>query len=290
MHFLPSQHFLVKETGARYASGAASFFKSHFQCDTALFTEDGRTALSFILKHLKLLRKDEVYITTTFDFQNVSSCVTCTVFNYCKPSRVLTKNTRTVLVIHEFGVPHPQMKKLQRMCRQRNIPLIEDCAHTLNSTIDGKQVGSWGDWVVCSFPKIFPASHGGMLLARQPVKGFHKKQYGLQHEVEGAISPFINTLEDISKKRQNVYKHLTMEAEECRLQPLFKLTENVTPWFFPVHVPDTHAMMDAASEAGVDCALWHGTDIVVFPCHQYLTENHIKRIGEVMKKGLESIQ
>lgn len=288
IYFLPCRHFRGGKTGVPYASDAASFFKSHFQCDAALFTEDGRTALSFILKHLKLSRKDEVYITTTFDFPNVSSCVTCTVFNYCKPSRMLTKNTRAALVIHEFGVPHPQMKQLQKMCRQRNIPLIEDCAHTLNSSIDGRQVGTWGDWVVCSFQKIFPVSSGGMLLSRKPVKPFPWKWYGLQHEVSGLISPYINMLEDISKKRRDVYNHLIMEAEKHGLKPLFKVTENVTPWFFPVHAPDVHAMMNAAGEAGVECALWHGTDIAVFPCHQYLTENHIKRIGEVMKKGSES--
>lgn len=287
IYFRPCRHFHGGKTGVPYASDVASFFKSHFQCDTALFTEDGRTALSFILKHLKLSRKDEVHITTTFDFPNVSSCVTCTVFNYCKPSRVLTKNTRAALVIHEFGVPHPQMKQLQKICRQKNIPLIEDCAHTLNSAIDGKQVGTWGDWVVCSFQKIFPVRHGGILLSRNPVKGFPDKQYGLQREVSGLISPFINTLQDISKKRRDVYCHLTMEAEKYGLKLLFKARENVTPWFFPVHVPYVHVMMDAAHQAGVECALWHGTDMVVFPCHQYLAESHIKRIGEVMKKGLE---
>ena len=72
---------------------------------------------------------------TTFDKPNVSSCVTSTVFNHCKPSRVSSANTRAVLVIHEFGVPYPQIAALREFCDSRSIPLIEDWLATFGERL-----------------------------------------------------------------------------------------------------------------------------------------------------------
>lgn len=284
VYFLPYQHFNGKIAATKNMKSVVSFFTSHFQCSSAVLTSNGRAAISLLLERLKLSRKDEVYITTTFDFPNVSSCVTCTVFNYCKPSRVLTRNTRAVVVIHEFGVPHRRMDVLAALCRRRKMPLIEDCAHTISSFSGSRQVGTWGDWVICSLPKIFPVKDGGVLLSRRHVKNL-RCACG---ETALYVAPFLNHLDEISQNRRNAYSKMTEYASAAGLKPLFEISKKITPWYFSVRVPDVRAMMGAASKAGVECALWHGTNVVVFPCHQYLTENHLKHVGEVMKKGLES--
>ena len=67
-----------------------------------VITSSGRKAIDLILDECGLKLSDEVLIATTFNKPNVSSCVTSTIFNHCKPSRVLSDSTRAVLVIHEL--------------------------------------------------------------------------------------------------------------------------------------------------------------------------------------------
>jgi dTDP-4-amino-4,6-dideoxygalactose transaminase len=76
--------------------------------------------------------------------------------------RALTTKTRAILVPHLFGLP-ADLDALQQL----SVPLIEDCAHTLGSTVGSQQVGSVGTLTVCSFyaTKLLCAGEGGMVLS-----------------------------------------------------------------------------------------------------------------------------
>lgn len=287
IYFLPFYHRTDESPPVKEKTDVAPFFKNHFMRDFALVTPDGRTAISIVLQSLGLKREDEVCIVTTFDYPNVSSCVTSTVFNFCKPSRVMSAATKAVIVIHEFGVPYARMKELLQECRDKNIPLIEDCAHTIDSVHDGVRVGTSGDWVIGSLPKIFPVPLGGILAGKPLDYKPAPHETSTISALCDDVAPYLSDVASFSSSRRKFFRRLTEDAKRLGLSCVYEVTDNITPWFFPVHVPDARAMMDAVNEAGVDCALWHGTDIVVFPCHQYLTENHIKRMAEAMKKGME---
>ena len=127
VRFMPVFH--REEPGGTGSGQAeiADFFKALFRRDFAMLTSNGRRALAAVLESLALEPTDEICILTTFGFPNVSSCVTSTVFNYCKPARVMSPATRGVIVIHEFGVPFKDMTALSDECMRRGIPLIEDC-------------------------------------------------------------------------------------------------------------------------------------------------------------------
>ena len=64
--------------------------------------ESGKAAIRALIEDLKLTRNDEVLITTTTDTSFVSTCVSATIFNYCKISRILTENTKAIFIIHNF--------------------------------------------------------------------------------------------------------------------------------------------------------------------------------------------
>ena len=169
--FSPFDHAPLKSAFPKSPSDSSGLqqLRERMRQAEGLLTSSGREAISMILDKLDLERHDEIWILTTFDFPNVSSCVTCTIFNRCKPSRVLTNRTRAIYIIHEFGVPHRETPQLVKIARQRGIPVIEDCAHTVDSRCDGWHVGNLGDYVVLSFPKVFPTTTGGALLSRTPV-------------------------------------------------------------------------------------------------------------------------
>jgi len=60
-----------------------------------------------------------------------------------------------------FSIPVDQIKGI---CAERKISLIEDCAHALLSTHNGKPLGSYGDVSTFSLLKSLPVPNGGILL------------------------------------------------------------------------------------------------------------------------------
>lgn len=281
--FLPADHSLqpADAMAVGMKSGGLSQLCDLMGQPQGILTSSGRESIGIVLQALHLARGDEVWILTSFDFSNVSSCVTSTVFNVCKPSRVATKNTRAILIIHEFGIPHPETPKIAETAKQRGIPLIEDCAHTIDSRRDGWQVGTHGDYAIVSFPKMFPAAGGGALLGGDLDRMNSVLNAPESKELDQKLAYWLSTWPEQAERRRDVYQNLTRRFQEIGLQPLFTVTDQVTPWFFPVYTPRHREMVAAARAKGVDCGLWHGTEIVVFPCHQYLTSECLARICSV---------
>ncbi|MBF0244138.1 MAG: DegT/DnrJ/EryC1/StrS family aminotransferase [Planctomycetes bacterium] len=57
---------------------------------------------------------------------------------------LINERTRCVIVIHQFGIP-ADMDELIRICRPRNIRIIEDCAQAHGAKYKGRYVGTIGD-------------------------------------------------------------------------------------------------------------------------------------------------
>ena len=75
------------------------------------------------------------------------------------------KRFAAVVPMHTFG--HPcQIDEIAELCRQYNIPLVEDAAESLGSRYQGKHTGLYGKLGAVSFNgnKIITTGGGGMLL------------------------------------------------------------------------------------------------------------------------------
>ncbi len=66
---------------------------------------------------------------------------------------------RAVIVQHTFGLP-ADVTRLAEIARERGVPLIEDCAHTIASRVDGRAVGSFGAAAFYSFEASKPVFVG----------------------------------------------------------------------------------------------------------------------------------
>jgi dTDP-4-amino-4,6-dideoxygalactose transaminase len=195
---------------------------------------------------------------------------------------VPTAATRAILVIHEFGVPHPDLPELAALARSKEMPLIEDCAHTIDSRADGYAVGHVGDWVLVSFPKIFPIRSGGALLGRtgeDPPKDARTDV----DDLAAAVAREMSKLPEYSARRRAVFARLEETARSYGYVPLFTPSASITPWFFPVRTPRWRELIGAMRAARVDAASWHGSDIVILPCHQFLGDTDIDHIGRVLQ-------
>jgi len=193
------------------------------------FAPSGRSALEAILRSLDLDPGDDVLITNSSGQTYISACVTCKVFNHCRPSRVLGERTRAVLVIHEYGFPHPELHDLLEVARTRGIPLIEDCAHSLDSTVSGRPLGSFGDFALFSLPKVLPVAAGGILVT---ASGDAAALCAPSAEAAAAYADHLPRLAEYSRRRRANYEAVRALLPDLRL--LLEAGPGVTPWHVPL--------------------------------------------------------
>jgi dTDP-4-amino-4,6-dideoxygalactose transaminase len=81
--------------------------------------------------------------------------------------RAITPKTRAVVPTHLYGLPC-DMDAIMSIARLRKLAVIEDCAHSLGATFDGRPVGTFGDAGVFSFQTLKPLNcyGGGLALVR----------------------------------------------------------------------------------------------------------------------------
>ena len=78
--------------------------------------------------------------------------------------RKITKKTKAIIPVH-YGGQACDMDEIVKISKEHNIPLVEDCAHSLGSTFNKKKCGSMGDVGCFSFyaTKVITTGEGGMV-------------------------------------------------------------------------------------------------------------------------------
>ncbi len=76
------------------------------------------------------------------------------------------KKPKAIIPVHLYGMP-AKMKEIKKIADFYSIPIVEDAAESLGSTLDGKKMGAWGKLGVLSFNgnKIITTSGGGALIS-----------------------------------------------------------------------------------------------------------------------------
>lgn len=82
----------------------------------------------------------------------------------------INPRTKAVIVQHTFGIP-AQLREIQKICSEKHLFLIEDCAHGLSGSFQGKPLGSFGIAAFYSFgrDKIISSVWGGMVSTSEKV-------------------------------------------------------------------------------------------------------------------------
>jgi hypothetical protein len=181
------------------------------------------------------VRTDDVLVTNSSGQTYVSACVTCTIFNHCRPSRVLTERTRAIVVIHEYGYPHPRLAEMCAVARERGIPLIEDCAHSLDSALPAGPLGSLGDFAVFSLSKVLPVPSGGVLVAAAP-DAADALPSGDDAGAESAYRTHLSALPEYTRRRRRNYAAVRSAFPD--LDVLLDAGPDVTPWYVALLTPD----------------------------------------------------
>lgn len=81
--------------------------------------------------------------------------------------RKITERTKAIMIVHYAGYSC-DMDAIVKICRKRNLRLIEDCAHSPGGEYNGRKLGTFGDVAAWSFfsNKNLAVGEGGMIGVR----------------------------------------------------------------------------------------------------------------------------
>ena len=79
----------------------------------------------------------------------------------------ITAKTKAIIVQHTFGIPGP-IEEIIAIAKEKNIFVIEDCAHALGASLNGKPLGTFGDAAIMSFgrDKSISSVFGGAVITK----------------------------------------------------------------------------------------------------------------------------
>lgn len=162
---------------------------------------------------------------------------------------------RGIIVQHTFGMP-AKIKEICALAKEKNIFVIEDCAHALGVSLGGQPLGSFGDAAFFSFgrDKVISSTYGGLALAKNQtivaaLEGFYQNcplanpewtKRQLRHPIlfDNVVLPFYDFF-DLGKKFLSLYLRTNrlsraVEPQEC----LGQWSES-----FPFLLPDELAVL-----------------------------------------------
>lgn len=153
-------------------------------------------------------------------------------------------NPKAVIVVHLYGTP-AKLNEITKICKEHNVPLIEDAAESLGSIYKGKETGTFGKYGVFSFNgnKIITTSGGGMLIsndkeriekvrfwstqAREKERHYEHKEIGYNYRMSNICAGIgrgqLKVIDErIAKKTQiyERYKQAFKDIPEIKMQPV----------------------------------------------------------------------
>lgn len=166
--------FFISERDNTFSSRIKTILCNYFETDNIILTSSGRSSLYLILKSLpqtkviipaytckvveeaaKLAGKEIKYAKTSNNDFNISEL----------PE---VDNNSIVIATHQYGIPC-NIEYIADVCRRNKAILVEDCAASFGTSVNGKLTGTFGDYSFFSFDSsklINTPSKGGFIIAQ----------------------------------------------------------------------------------------------------------------------------
>jgi len=155
--FFTALRFLRRKTASQgLIEEFKSMFASYIGVREAIPVGSGRQGLEYILLGLELSCGDEVILPayTLLDLAvRIRAMGLRPVFADIEPltftmdpdalKRKISPRTRVILATHMFGAPS-QIARIMDIASQRGIFVVEDCAHAVGASLNGRMLGSFG--------------------------------------------------------------------------------------------------------------------------------------------------
>ncbi|MDE7187581.1 MAG: aminotransferase class V-fold PLP-dependent enzyme [Lachnospiraceae bacterium] len=151
---------------------------------------------------------------------------------------------KAVMAVHLYGTS-AHMDEICAVCKEHDVPLIEDAAESLGTTYKGKMTGTFGDYGIYSFNgnKIITTSGGGILVAKQekeiekarflsrqardPARHYQHSVIGYNYRMSNVVAGIgcgqMRHLEEHIERKRRIYKtyqEAFLDIKEIEMNPL----------------------------------------------------------------------
>ena len=207
---------LVDIQSSRNSDAFESEFANYLGVEHATSFASGRMGFYALLQSLKVKSGNEVILTGStcavmanavlrVGAKPVYADISPKTFGTCPLSveGLITRDTKVIVAQHSFGIPC-DIEKIAKVAREREIFLIEDCALSFDSSLNGTVLGLFGDAALFSFDHTKPINMmiGGMICTNSDLD---KKLKIIQDQ--SAEIPVI--------KRRSLFKQFKREKYFC---------------------------------------------------------------------------
>ncbi|MEL6559138.1 MAG: DegT/DnrJ/EryC1/StrS family aminotransferase [Bacteroidota bacterium] len=269
-------------------------FASYIGADGCVSCGNGTDAIELILEGLEIQRGDEVIIPDNTWMSLAEAVkrvggvpVCCDVdqhtFNLSPTSvsQSITDRTFAIIVVHQYGRP-ADIDELLQIKKDRNLYLIEDCAHAAGAKLGLKNCGNLADAASFSFyptKNLGAFGDGGAvvsnnekLLERVRLLGNHGQLSRDQHLLLGRnsrldelqasfLSVKLSQLDSFNRKRQTIaakYRELLHDVDAIRLPEAF---EGHIYHQFVIVTEERESLMTFLSDQGIGTAIHYPSTI-----------------------------
>jgi dTDP-4-amino-4,6-dideoxygalactose transaminase len=271
---------------------------------------NGTDAIFIALKMLGIGKGDEV-ITTASSWISTSETISQTgampVFvdierDYytIDPKKIegkITSKTKAIVPVHLYGQP-ANMQAIKKICDERDLSLIEDCAQAHFAEFRGKKVGTFGDAGTFSFypgknlgaygdagaiitnddalaEKIRRfANHGSLHKHDHEFEGINSRLDGLQAAI---LSVKLNHIDAWNKKRYKnaqFYNHLFSECDEISV-PNVRSDASHVFHLYVIQAEGREKLISHLKEKGIESGIHYPVALPFLKAYEYLGHKSI---------------
>jgi perosamine synthetase len=153
-------------------------FAARHQIPHAVAVSSGTSALEIVFRALDLGGREVVVPANTF-FASAAAVIHAggrprladvsadtLALSAASVSAALTPDTAAVLLVHIGGLITPEIDDIRRLCDAQGVLLIEDAAHAIGASWQGRPAGTFGHAATFSFypTKVIASGEGGMIV------------------------------------------------------------------------------------------------------------------------------
>lgn len=207
----------IFETGnlaeGEWNSKVADWTVNYTGCESALAVNSNGAGLHALLRILKEFHgKKRIFIqsNTMYGVKTIAissglelcGYVNCTL-DYLMPTaeqvldfveQLENPDECVFMITHIGGWINPDIEKIAEICKQNDISLIEDCAHSLGSTLDGNHSGLYGDAGVYSLyaTKAVPVGEGGIVVSNNSELSHQVQKFSMYDRFDQKLDLGVN--------------------------------------------------------------------------------------------------
>lgn len=227
-------------------------------------------------------------------------------------------NPKAVVVVHLYGRTS-NMREIVPICREHNVPILEDAAEALGTIYDGKYAGTFGDVGAFSFNgnKIITTTSGGMLVSedeekikkarfwstqsKEPVRYYYHKEIGYNYRMSNVLAGIgrgqMKVLERRIAEKKHIfdsYKEAFNEISDIEMMPEHE-NERSNYWLSAMTIKESSSIkpldiIEALEEKNIESRfVWNPMHLQpIFEKYDYINHNDSGiTVGEdLFKRGL----